>query len=87
MLDFNIQDDEIKCPYCGYEFSDSWEYGKGESVIECECGKDFHYYGEPRLDMRVAKDCELNKEEHEFKPYYKDLLKCDNCGATKLKDS
>lgn len=30
---------EIVCPYCGCEFSDSWEYGDGEDIgeVECEC--------------------------------------------------
>jgi len=40
---------EIVCPYCGYEFSDSWEYldpsndsHDGEEIdVEClECGKN-----------------------------------------------
>ena len=34
-----------KCPYCGYELSDVWEYGpvEGDSIeIECEeCEKMF----------------------------------------------
>ncbi len=38
---------EIICPYCGYEFSDSWEYNRrmegGDSTeLECpECDKKF----------------------------------------------
>ncbi len=38
--------DEITCPFCGNEFSDSWEYGSGEEdigLIECgECEKGFY---------------------------------------------
>lgn len=37
--------DEIVCPHCGHEFSDSSEYGRGEDVgeLECgECGKAFY---------------------------------------------
>lgn len=38
--------DEIVCPYCGYEFSDSFECNISEdeeNIIECEeCGKEFY---------------------------------------------
>lgn len=37
--------DEIVCPYCGYEFSDSYEFfewNDGDAEPECEeCGKEF----------------------------------------------
>ena len=38
--------EEIKCPYCGYEFSDSWEYNgnhDGDDYdIECRsCNREF----------------------------------------------
>ena len=39
--------DEIVCPYCGNEFSDSWELGDGEDIgeLECdECNKKFTAY-------------------------------------------
>jgi len=31
---------EIVCPYCGAEFSDSWEFGD-DDFPECDCGKKF----------------------------------------------
>lgn len=40
--------DEIVCPYCGYEFSDSWEFAENNPLewnedIECrECGLQFN---------------------------------------------
>lgn len=35
---------EIVCPYCGYEFGDSWELRGDHSTATCgRCGKDFHY--------------------------------------------
>jgi DNA-directed RNA polymerase subunit RPC12/RpoP len=37
--------DEIICPYCGYEFGDSWEYMRSvESKFEVQCG-DHHNCG------------------------------------------
>lgn len=41
---------EIVCPYCGYEFRDSWELAGDdgdEQQTDCdECGKDFLYYAD-----------------------------------------
>jgi len=35
---------EIVCPYCGYEFSDSWEYADDNQDEHCgKCGKYFEY--------------------------------------------
>ena len=38
--------DEIVCPWCGYEFSDSWEFGNGGEFTELEdcpeCDKSFY---------------------------------------------
>lgn len=35
--------DDIVCPHCGHEFSDSWEYDlDGSAELECEeCEKKF----------------------------------------------
>ena len=36
---------EVVCPFCGYEFSDSWEFGGDEDIglINCEsCEKEFY---------------------------------------------
>ncbi len=35
--DENCGEDEIKCPICGYEISDSWEYSDDSGELEC-CG-------------------------------------------------
>lgn len=46
---FGFNTDEVQCPHCGYEFSDSWEFGidGDEHEVEClneECEKDFIFY-------------------------------------------
>lgn len=34
---------EIKCPYCDYEFSDSWEYDDDTTELTCSsCDKEFN---------------------------------------------
>jgi DNA-directed RNA polymerase subunit RPC12/RpoP len=36
--------DEIVCPHCGYEYSDSWEFDGYSDTIECSsCGEGFEY--------------------------------------------
>jgi len=35
--------DEIVCPHCGEESSDSWECSDSGTDECCECGKDFAY--------------------------------------------
>lgn len=34
--------DEIVCPHCGYEHSDSWEYEEDGEEDCHECGKPFY---------------------------------------------
>lgn len=41
--------EEIVCPYCGYEFGDSWEYADYTEIkVECgdhiNCGEEFIVY-------------------------------------------
>lgn len=38
-----FQHDEIKCPYCGKEQSDSWEYSDDGSEICDSCGTEYEY--------------------------------------------
>lgn len=45
MIEHSNSDDLI-CPYCEYQFSDSWELipSGGWATIGChECGKEFEY--------------------------------------------
>lgn len=58
-------ENEITCPYCGYEFSDSWEYRQECDEEECcECGKKFHWSRNVSVDYTSKPDCKLNGEEH-----------------------
>ena len=46
--------DEIVCPYCGYEISDSWEYSDSDDQQCCACDKHFHYNRHtPRIDLKM----------------------------------
>ena len=35
--------DDITCPWCDYELTDSWQYNNSGSMECPECGKDFSY--------------------------------------------
>lgn len=46
---------EIVCPYCGYEFSDSWGYGLDENPYEIECcNEDCLKTFEAWIDVEVS---------------------------------
>ena len=40
---YTQNEDEVICPYCGYKFSDSWEF-PDEGTTECsDCEREFSY--------------------------------------------
>jgi hypothetical protein len=61
--------DEIVCPYCGYEFSESYEFGDGFDedldIIDCgECEESFYAsrsimvnYSTEKLEKGTCKYC------------------------------
>jgi hypothetical protein len=63
--------DELICPYCGYEDSDSWEYFSrlGDSTnAECgECGKTFRASQNVTVDYSSEKlPCMNGEGEHNW---------------------
>ena len=55
--------DDIVCPYCGYEFTDSWEFNdtQDEQHVECcECGKEFFLYVNISVDYTTRKKKDQN---------------------------
>lgn len=84
--------EEIVCPYCGYEFSDSFECNVNEdeeSIIECgECGKEFYViknisisYSSFKPKRGICTNC--NKEDVILEDYHGTLGRfenvCKNC--------
>ena len=81
--DLTIEDDCLKCPYCGEEDTGAWEidFNDDKVEIECDCGKKF--WGEKcvKTDYRGQADCGLNGEEHDLEPTgHKGQSKCKTCG-------
>ena len=57
--------DEITCPYCGYEMSDSWEFSNDTYYTCDECGKKYDIEVEHSVSYSTyKKDCK--NDEHEF---------------------
>ena len=47
---------ELVCPYCGYEHSDSWEYDSDSGEAECDkCGKEFDYCRNVSVDYTTSR--------------------------------
>jgi len=59
----------IKCPYCDYEDSDSWEFGTDDGTTYCgSCSEEFNV--SPSVDITYSTfriDCEEKKLEHDYK--------------------
>jgi hypothetical protein len=48
--------DEIVCPYCGHEGSDSWEYSRDSGEIECgRCCQEFNYNRDVSVSYSTSK--------------------------------
>jgi hypothetical protein len=47
--------DEITCPWCGYQFSDSWEMDDDDWEICEQCGKHFSWSRETRVTYSSQK--------------------------------
>jgi len=93
--DFEKREDEIHCPYCNFEFGDSWEYGDSQSEdigeLECpNCDKKFHASRSISVSYVTNPDCHLNDEEHERKLHrvFDDMTQmfvCIKCGDANFK--
>lgn len=59
--------DEIVCPYCGQEVSDSWELSDDHSSYDCcNCDKQFSYSREVSVTYSTSKMCEENGFKHKW---------------------
>jgi len=85
--------DEIVCPYCGYEFENSYEY-IGD-LVECEeCGKNFSFYTDTTIRYTTHKQPCANGDgphnwiclsfENNGDVLFPNLYRCQNCNITSI---
>lgn len=58
----------IKCPYCDYEWEDSWEFQEDEGTHVCgDCAEEFNVMRNINITYSTTKvDCKA--KEHDFQP-------------------
>ena len=62
---------EIVCPYCAYEYSDSWEFNEGNKTdgqIKCDgCNKTFNYSTDIEVTYITSKiECKEGQHDYHF---------------------
>lgn len=84
--------DEIVCPYCGHEQSDSWELKHNEGEDFCgSCEKKFTYIRDISVSYSTKQCSCLNGESpHNLKKLYvwngKNKMKCRECSHEEWQD-
>jgi len=59
--------DEIVCPYCGYAFSDSYEYHNSELILCHKCNKNFGLSVSHSIAYTTSKiPCANGEGEHKW---------------------
>jgi hypothetical protein len=86
--------DEIVCPYCGWEDTDSWDARKDDGEEECpDCEKKFSYSRHTTVSYTTTKLCIENGVEHQWReprpPHlhngkYIQGKHCEVCGKCEL---
>ena len=75
--------DDVVCPYCGHEDSDTWEMSESGSSTCGSCEKEFMFDTEQSRTFSTWKaDC-LNGASHAWKaipnPSYPNAKRCKDC--------
>lgn len=88
--------DEIVCPYCGYEYSECYEFSEDDDEILCDqCDKIFSYSRHMEVTYTTTKCCVQNKQEHIWsEPNVPHMYNgkwiagkhCENCNKCQLVD-
>lgn len=81
--------DEIICPWCGYKFSDSWEYDDEDgSIIDCpDCNKPIILGVHISVSYITRRGCDGIVILHNYKDYSMEESEytrevCSNCRDT-----
>lgn len=84
-------ENNIKCPYCDYEWQDSWEFEEDSGTHTCgSCAKEFNVERHVEVTYSTSRiDCEENGSEHnyEFESVFISKRKYENGIWTDLPES
>ena len=76
------------CPYCGYEFTDSWELGDGGEVDCDKCGNVFTFTTDITIYYFSERDCKLNNRRHVWQTCEQvrggTMQECKNCDQLRM---
>lgn len=61
--------DNIRCPYCNWEDTDSWKFDSDGTNHTCgDCGKEFNVEVHTSITYSTTRiDCGENEQEHTYK--------------------
>ena len=84
--------DEIVCPYCGYEFSDSYEY-RDSGVIDCgDCDRKINLTVDYSVSYSTSKiPCANGEGEHRWRSWIaygdtKESRCCKDCDKREYRE-
>jgi hypothetical protein len=92
-IDHEFRDDNFACPYCGYVFSDCWEWPDDGDDTCCDCNNKFSYSKDYQISYSTEKICEhvftavSSVDKNILSGVYSSVSHCTKCGAKSNVDS
>lgn len=73
-------ENQIKCPYCDWEDSDSWEFSEDDGISACgSCGKEFNVTREIQVSYSTSRiECEEDKHNYQLESHFVSKGKYEN---------
>ena len=70
-------ENQIKCPYCDWEDSDSWEFDEDEGTATCgSCEKEFNVTREVEVTYSTSRiECEEGKHNYQLESHFESKRK------------
>ena len=68
----HMLEDNIVCPYCGWENKDSWEFDEDDAVVTCgECEKEFNVSKDISVTYSTSRiKCENGEHNYKLDHYF-----------------
>lgn len=68
----HLNEENIKCPYCGFEDYDSWEFDQDKGTTECgDCGEEFNVTRDIEVTYSTSRiACEDGEHNYKFERFF-----------------